>query len=65
VKTHFARTIWENEEFHRRTVERTPLGRIGVPEDITGLALYLASPASDFATGEVFVIDGGLMTASF
>lgn len=65
VKTHFARTIWENEEFYRRAVERTPLGRIGMPEDIAGLALYLASPASNFATGEVFVVDGGLTLTSF
>lgn len=65
IKTHFAKAIWEDEEAHRRTLESTPVGRIGVPEDISGLALYLASPASDFANGEVFVIDGGLTLASF
>lgn len=65
IKTYFARAIWENEEMHRRTLEATPVGRIGVPEDISGLAIYLASPASDFANGEVFVVDGGLTLASF
>jgi NAD(P)-dependent dehydrogenase (short-subunit alcohol dehydrogenase family) len=65
IKTYFARAIWEDEETHRRTLERTPVGRIGIPEDIVGIALYLASPASNFATGEVFVIDGGVTLSSF
>jgi NAD(P)-dependent dehydrogenase (short-subunit alcohol dehydrogenase family) len=65
IKTHFARAIWENEELHQRTVEHTPLGRLGLPEDLAGIALFLASPASDFCTGEVFVIDGGLTATSF
>ncbi len=64
VKTHFARVLWENEEIHNRIVERTPVGRIGEPEDVAGLALYLASDVSGFATGEVFVIDGGLTLES-
>ncbi len=59
VRTKFARVIWENEEIARQIVERTPVGRIGEPEDIAGIALYLASPASAYTTGQVFVIDGG------
>lgn len=59
VRTKFARVIWENEEIVRQIVERTPAGRIGEPEDIAGIALYLASPASAYTTGQVFVIDGG------
>ena len=59
VRTKFARVIWENEEITRQIVERTPAGRIGEPEDIAGIALYLASPASAYTTGQVFVIDGG------
>jgi NAD(P)-dependent dehydrogenase (short-subunit alcohol dehydrogenase family) len=39
---------------------RTPLKRVGEPDDIAGIALFLASSASDYATGQVFVIDGGL-----
>ncbi len=38
----------------------TPLGRIGRPDEIAGIALYLASEASSFATGQVFVVDGGI-----
>jgi NAD(P)-dependent dehydrogenase (short-subunit alcohol dehydrogenase family) len=60
VKTKFARAIWENEMLLNPILDRTPLGRMGEPEDIVGLALYLASPASNFATGQVFVVDGGM-----
>lgn len=60
IKTKFARAIWENEMVLNSILDRTPLGRIGEPEDIVGLALYLASPASNFATGQVFVVDGGM-----
>lgn len=38
----------------------TPLGRIGTPDEIAGIAVYLASDAASFATGQVFVIDGGI-----
>jgi NAD(P)-dependent dehydrogenase (short-subunit alcohol dehydrogenase family) len=41
-----------------------PLSRFGEPEDVAGLALYLASPASDYVTGAVFVIDGGMNVAA-
>ena len=41
-----------------------PLGRFGEPEDVAGLALYLASPASDYVTGAVFLVDGGMNVAS-
>jgi NAD(P)-dependent dehydrogenase (short-subunit alcohol dehydrogenase family) len=60
IKTKFARAIWENEMVLNSILDRTPLGRIGEPDDIVGLALYLASPASKFATGQVFVVDGGM-----
>lgn len=60
VKTRFARAIWENDMLLNQIMERTPAGRIGEPEDITGIALYLASPASAYTTGQVFVVDGGV-----
>lgn len=43
----------------RARLEATPLGRIGRPEDLTGVAVFLASDDSAFATGAVFVVDGG------
>jgi len=43
---------------------KTPVGRIGQPIDIAGLVLWLASPASSFVTGAVFVADGGITLGS-
>jgi NAD(P)-dependent dehydrogenase (short-subunit alcohol dehydrogenase family) len=60
VKTKFARAIWENEDILSEMIRRTPAGRIGEPDDIAGIALYLAAPASGYATGQVFVVDGGV-----
>ena len=42
-----------------RSLSRIPLGRLGEVEDLTGMALYLLSPASDFCTGQVMYVDGG------
>ncbi len=60
VKTKFARALWENEDLLDPILARTPAGRVGQPQDIAGIAQFLASPASDFTTGAVFVLDGGL-----
>lgn len=48
------------ERSHRRLVESTPLGRLGTEADIQGAAVFLASPASDFITGQTLVVDGGM-----
>jgi gluconate 5-dehydrogenase len=45
-------------------LNRTPLGRWGEPEDITGAVLFLASSASDFVTGQVLFVDGGITAGS-
>ena len=60
VRTDFARALWENPEALAKTEAATPLRRIGEPEDIAGAAVYLASPASRWVTGQVIVIDGGV-----
>jgi NAD(P)-dependent dehydrogenase (short-subunit alcohol dehydrogenase family) len=60
IKTRFAQAIWDNETSLQRVMERTPMNRVGEPDEISGIALYLASPASSFTTGQVFVVDGGL-----
>ncbi len=58
VKTDMARALWESDE--EGIGARHPVGRIGVPDDIAGAALYLASDLSSWITGSVFVLDGGL-----
>ncbi len=60
TRTKFARALWDNPMILDPIVARTPLKRIGEPEDIAGIALYLAAPASNYTTGQVFVVDGGL-----
>ena len=59
VRTDFARALWENPETLKLATATTPLRRIGEPEEVAGVAVYLASKAGSFATGETFVIDGG------
>jgi 2-dehydro-3-deoxy-D-gluconate 5-dehydrogenase len=46
---------------NRQILERIPAGRWGNPEDLAGAAVFLASRASDYVTGEVLVVDGGWM----
>ncbi|MND09824.1 2-keto-3-deoxy-L-fuconate dehydrogenase [compost metagenome] len=59
MRTDFARALWEAPENLARRTARDPLRRIGEPEEIAGIAVYLASRAASFTTGQNFVIDGG------
>jgi NAD(P)-dependent dehydrogenase (short-subunit alcohol dehydrogenase family) len=63
VKTEFARALWENPQALARRNERTPLRRIGAPEEIGPIAAFLAAPAASFITGQIIVADGGLTIA--
>jgi len=63
IKTRFSEVLWQTSQIAEPILSRTPLGRFGEPEDVAGLALYLASPDSNFVTGGVFVVDGGLNVA--
>ncbi|HZP91569.1 MAG TPA: SDR family oxidoreductase [Burkholderiales bacterium] len=63
VKTDFARALWENPDILRRYETQTPLGRIGEPDDIGGIAVFLASRAGAFVTGQTIVADGGVTIA--
>ncbi len=64
VQTKFASAIWANDDLLNEILRRTPAGRIGQPDDIAGIAVYLASGVSSFATGQVFVVDGGVTLGS-
>ncbi len=59
VKTEFARALWDNPEIYQSTVGQYPLRRIGEPDEIAGAAVYFASAAGNFTTGQTLVVDGG------
>ena len=59
VRTDFARTLWEDPAVLAEVQATYPLGRIGEPEDVAGAAVFLASRAGAFVTGQVLVVDGG------
>ena len=60
VKTRFAKALWDNPEILNNTTSRAPLRRIGEPDEIAGAAIYLASNAGAFTTGQNIIIDGGV-----
>jgi NAD(P)-dependent dehydrogenase (short-subunit alcohol dehydrogenase family) len=60
IKTDFAKALWEDPARIAAANETVPLRRIGVPEEIAGAVVFLASPASAFMTGQSIVIDGGV-----
>ncbi len=59
IRTDFARALWENPDTLKRSTAGTPLRRIGEPIEIAGAAVYLASDAATFMTGQMMVVDGG------
>jgi len=60
IKTRFSQVLWQTPEIARSIMDSIPQARFGEPEDVAGLALFLASPASDYVNGAVFLVDGGL-----
>jgi NAD(P)-dependent dehydrogenase (short-subunit alcohol dehydrogenase family) len=59
VKTRFAEALWGNEAILERVLAQNPMGRIGMPEEVAGAVLFLASDAASYVNGEVLVVDGG------
>src|SRR5215470_5748764 len=59
IETDFSEYFWKNENYVKQLEARQPLPRVGRPDEIGGMALYLASDESSFVTGQVFVADGG------
>lgn len=63
IQTDFARALWENPDTLKKATEGTPLRRIGQPDEIAGAAIFLASQAGSFVTGQTIVADGGVTIA--
>jgi dehydrogenase/reductase SDR family member 4 len=60
IKTEFARALWEDDKRRKEREAATPLRRIGEPRDIGAIAVFLASDAAAFITGQVIIADGGV-----
>ena len=60
IKTDFAKALWENPEILKRVTSNVPMRRIGMPNEIAGIALMLASEAGSYINGQTLVVDGGM-----
>ncbi|OFW98842.1 MAG: short-chain dehydrogenase [Alphaproteobacteria bacterium RIFCSPHIGHO2_12_FULL_63_12] len=63
VKTHFAEALWKDPKVEAMVSKSLPLRRFGEPDEIAGAAVFLASPAGRWMTGQQIVIDGGAMVS--
>ncbi len=61
--TEMNRPLYENPQFDAWVKARTPMARWGQPSELVGAAVFLAAPASDFVTGQVIYVDGGILAA--
>lgn len=62
IRTDFSRHVWRDPDLLERVLAGTPLGRIGEPDDVAGVAVFLASEAGRYVTGQTIVVDGGTTT---
>jgi len=63
IKTKFSAALWQNEKILGKIQKALPSARMGMPEEIVGLACLLASDAGSYMTGGVYTVDGGYMIA--
>ena len=59
IKTDFAKDLWSNPDILKTVLRSTPMGRIGIPDEIAGAAVLLASKSGEYINGQTIVIDGG------
>jgi NAD(P)-dependent dehydrogenase (short-subunit alcohol dehydrogenase family) len=60
IKTDFSKTLWQNEKLLQHVEQGTPARRMGEPADIGGVAVFLASRAAAYVTGQTLIVDGGI-----
>jgi NAD(P)-dependent dehydrogenase (short-subunit alcohol dehydrogenase family) len=60
-----AKAVLTSDEARERILSRTPLGRLGTPEEVAEVVAWLASDAASYVTGEIVVVDGGRMTLNY
>jgi NAD(P)-dependent dehydrogenase (short-subunit alcohol dehydrogenase family) len=63
VKTKFSSALWQNDKILKQVERTLPAGRMAMPEEMTGLAVLLASNAASYMTGGVYTADGGYLIA--
>ena len=61
IQTKFSEALWANDKILQHVLEKVPLNRVGQPDEISGLALFLASNSAGYCTGSVFMADGGYL----
>jgi NAD(P)-dependent dehydrogenase (short-subunit alcohol dehydrogenase family) len=62
IRTKFSQALWQDEQIANQILGNQPIRRLGEPEDIAGLALFLASDASAYCTGGVYLAEGGYLS---
>jgi NAD(P)-dependent dehydrogenase (short-subunit alcohol dehydrogenase family) len=61
IQTKFSEALWTNDHIMKSFMYKIPLNRIGQPEEIAGLAVFLASDEGGYCTGSMFTADGGYL----
>jgi dehydrogenase/reductase SDR family protein 4 len=65
IKTDFAKALYENPQIEKQVIKQYPIGRLGTVDDVSGIAVMLASRAGSFVSGQTIVVDGGTTIGGF